>query len=403
MSLDSLKPTMQLKLTLLLYSFFCVQIAAFAQQLNLSPNAEVSVITVGPGSSLNDAFGHNAFRIKDQSLGLDLAYGYGEYDFDTPNFYLKFAQGKLNYLLSRVEFNRFHNFYRHQNRTLREQVLNLSPSEKQKLFDFLQHNYKLENRRYLYDFFYDNCATRIRDVVEKTSDTNITFHTPQGFESKTFRALIYEHVHKNSWGSLGIDVALGSVIDRPASPYEHMFLPKYIFEFFEQATKNGSESLVKETHTLYQQKKQHAPNDFWLSPLFIFSLIALIILGMTIRDYKNKTRAKVLDSFLFGITGSIGIMVLLLWFATDHTATAQNYNLLWAFPLNLWIMVKLFKKQVRPWVIRYLKFLVIMLCLLAFHWSVGIQVFAIGLLPLFIALCIRYIYLIYHFQQAKKE
>src|SRR5210317_404518 len=117
-----------------------------AQQITLSPDAEISVITVGPGTSLNDAFGHNAFRIKDTALGLDLTYGYGEYDFDAPYFYLKFAQGKLNYMISRIEFNRFYNFYVYQNRTMQEQVLNLSASEKQKLFDALETNYRPENR-----------------------------------------------------------------------------------------------------------------------------------------------------------------------------------------------------------------------------------------------------------------
>jgi hypothetical protein len=387
-----------MKLKLLFFAFFCVQITAFAQQLTLSPNAEISVITVGSGTSLNDAFGHNAFRIKDQALGLDLTYGYGEYDFDAPHFYLKFAQGKLNYLLGRIEFNQFYNFYVFQNRTMREQVLNLTPSEKQRLFDFLQNNYKPENRRYLYDFFYDNCATRIRDVLERTSDTKIVFTAPEGFQPKTFRKLIYECVNRNTWGSLGIDVALGAVIDKQATPYEHLFLPKYIFEFFGNATKNGSESLVRATRTIYQKKDKSSSNAFWFSPLFIFGIIGFIIVWITYRDFKNKIRNKLLDGLLFGITGILGVFILLLWLATDHTATAQNYNLLWAFPLNLLVLLQLFKKQVKPWLIRYLKFLLIMLALMAFHWVVGIEVFAIGLIPLLLAMCIRYIYLIHYFK-----
>ena len=370
-----------------------------AQQITLSPDAEISVITVGPGTSLNDAFGHNAFRIKDTALGLDLTYGYGEYDFDAPYFYLKFAQGKLNYMISRIEFNRFYNFYVYQNRTMQEQVLNLSASEKQNLFNFLQNNYKPENRRYLYDFFFDNCATKMRDVLEKTSDSKITFTAPENFEPKTFRALIHDHVNRNSWGSMGIDMALGSVIDQQATPYEHMFLPQYIFEFFETATKNGTEPLVKTSHTLYQKKDLKTSITFWFSPLVISSVIALLILGITYLDYKKKVRHKLVDILLFGITGIIGVLVLLLWVATDHTATAQNYNLLWAFPLNVWVMFKLRKSSVKPWVIRYLKFLVIMLALMSFHWIVGIEVFAIGLIPLLLALVIRYGYLIHFYNR----
>ena len=100
-----------MKLKLSLFIIFFTLVSTYAQQLQLSPEAKISVLTVGPGESLNDAFGHNGFRIKDNRLGIDVVYGYGEYDFDTPNFYLKFAQGKLNYLISRENFSNFYNRY----------------------------------------------------------------------------------------------------------------------------------------------------------------------------------------------------------------------------------------------------------------------------------------------------
>lgn len=395
----NLKPNLKLILKHFVLVLVLFQMSSFAQQLKLSPNTEVSVITVGPGTSLNDAFGHNAFRIKDPALGLNVTYGYGEYDFDAPHFYLKFAQGKLNYLLGKVGFNRFYDFYVYQNRTMEEQVLNLSANEKQNLFEYLENNYKPENRKYLYDFFFDNCATRIRDVLEKTSDTGITFNIPEGFQPKTFRNLIYECVDKNTWGSMGIDLALGAVIDKEATPYEHMFLPKYIFEFFGTATKNGSEKLVKESRTLYNKKEPKASNGFWTSPLALLSLMALILLWFTYKDYKNEQRNRVLDAVIFAFTGFIGIMILLLWFATDHTATANNYNLLWAFPLNLLAGIQLIKKQPKNWIRRYLKFMVIMLALLTLHWLVGIEQFAISLIPLLMALLVRYLYLIHYFKK----
>jgi hypothetical protein len=239
----------------------------------------------------------------------------------------------------------------------------------------------------------------MRDVLEANIDSDITFNTPDGFEPKTFRKLIHEHVNRNSWGSLGIDLALGSIIDKQATPYEHMLLPKYIFGFFEKATKEDSEKLVKASHTLYQKKEMKRSASFWSSPLFVFGLLGLAMLWLTFTDYKNKTRNKLLDALLFGITGIIGVLILLLWFATDHTATAHNYNLLWAFPLNLLLLVQLFKKQAKTWFVRYLKFLVIMLCLLSFHWMVGIELFAIGLIPLLMAMGLRYLYLIHYFKR----
>lgn len=369
-------------------------------QVNLSPTAEVSILTVGPGASLNDAFGHNVFRIKDPALGMDVVYGYGEYDFDTPNFYLKFAQGKLNYKISKDQFADFYYTYASiYDRTIKEQVLNLSLEEKENLYAYLVNNYKPENRRYLYDFFYDNCATRMRDVAKIAIEKDIQFQTPQDFQPKTFRRLIHDHTGRNNWGSFGIDIALGSVIDKKATPYEHMFLPTYIHQFLGTATVAANKELVKSSSVLYQARNPKDLGNFFTSPLFILGLLSALILYLTYKDYKRHKRTKWLDVTLFTITGLIGVIILLLWFATDHTATANNYNLLWAFPLNLLVIGQLLKPQASKWFTKYLKFLMILLCLLTLHWIIGVQIFAIGLIPFLLALAVRYVFLIYYFRE----
>ncbi len=387
---------MRLKLS---FCFFLLSLNFLAaQQFQLSPNAEISVLTIGPGASLNDSFGHNAFRISDKVQGLDLVYGYGEYDFDAPNFYLKFAQGKLNYLISRHNFSQFYDFYARSNRTIKEQVLNLPTSEKQDLFNYLENNYKPENRRYLYDFFYDNCATRIRDVAQTSTSNKIKFNNPADFEVQTFRKLIHEHVGLNSWGSFGIDIALGSIIDREATPEQHMFLPKYIHDFFAAATRD-SKDLVKSSSVIYQKQNIEDSSNFLLSPLFIMGILGLIILFITYKDYKNNERSVWLDILLFALTGLVGILLIFLWYGTDHTATGQNYNLLWALPLNVFMIGQLLRKQPKNWFRSYLKFLIIMLCLMTLHWIIGVQIFAIGLIPFIIALALRYFYLLRFFKQ----
>ena len=386
------------KTFLLLFLFLFFKLS-FAQQHQLSEAAEISVLTVGPGTSLNDAFGHSAFRIKDLSQGIDLVYGYGEYDFDAPNFYLKFAQGKLNYLISRTNFNRFYQVYTYYNRSIKEQVLNLSSTEKQKLYDYLVNNYKPENRAYLYEFFYDNCATKIKDVSNIVLNNAITFNKPKDFKEASFRTLIQNNLNRNSWGSLGIDLALGAVIDRNASPEDHMFLPENIYKFFKNATIKNNEPLVKESKTLYSKRETKITNSFFSSPLFIFGIIGLIILFITYQDHKNEQRTKWLDISIFAVTGLIGIVILLLWFATNHTGTHQNYNLLWAFALNILFIGQLLKPIPNLWFIKYIKLLVILLCLLALHWTIGVQVFAIGLIPFLIALFVRYIFLVKHFNK----
>lgn len=380
---------------LLLLCLFSFQISVSQM---LSPNAEISVLTIGPGTSLNDAFGHNGFRIKDNVQGVDVVYDYGRFPFNEPGFYLNFARGKLSYSIGKDTFNDIINFYTWQNRTIKEQNLNLSATEKQELYTFLLNNYKPENRAYLYDFFYDNCATKIRDVANSTLNNGISFQKPDDYQAQTFRTLIQNNLNKNSWGSLGIDIALGSVIDREASPEEQMFLPENIHRFFSKATLQNGEALVSNSVTLYTEKEKNTTSNLWTSPLTIMSLLALGILWLTYTDHKKNKRTKWLDITLFTITGLIGVFLLLLWFATDHSATAHNYNLLWAFALNAFVIGQLSRKQPKPWFSKYLKFLIIMLCLLVFHWLVGVQVFAVTLIPLLIALTIRYMYLIKYFK-----
>jgi len=326
--------------------------SSFSQSKRLSDEAEISVLTIAPGASLNDAFGHSAFRIKDKRFGIDLVYNYGIYDFNTPNFYTKFAQGKLNYLIGRNYYLDFYNSYVYQNRTIEEQTLNLSQTEKQQVFDYLENNYKPENRAYLYDFFFDNCATRIKDVLVKNIHSSITFNNPENFQPQTFRTLIQNQLDANSWGSVGIDIALGSVIDRPATPEEHMFLPKYIHTFFGEATLNTSTNpLVKSNKLVFKQKETKGSKQMLFSPFVIFSVLGILIISITYLDYKNQRRTKLLDILLFTITGLIGVFILLLWFATDHEATAQNYNLLWAFALNLFVLGQVAKQTPKLWFI----------------------------------------------------
>ncbi len=384
-----------MKKTVLFLFLLLASKLTYAQQNILSEQAEMSVLTIGPGTSLNDSFGHSAFRIKDPVKGIDVVFNYGVYDFNTPHFYTKFAQGKLNYLMGLNYYEDFFEAYTSQNRSIKEQVLNLSQTEKQKLFNYLLNNYKPENRAYLYDFFYDNCATKMKDVLQNVLNNAIVFNKPQDFQPKTFRTLIQENLYKNSWGSLGIDVALGSVIDKKTSAGEEMFLPENIHKFFEIARiKNTNKPLVKENKVLYKAVPMPKPTNFFTSPLVVFGIIGLFILYITYTDFKKHTRSRWLDVTLFSITGLVGVLILLLWFATDHKGTHQNYNLLWAFVLNIFVMGQVVRVNPSAWFVRYLKFLVILLCLLTFHWIVGVQVFAIGLIPLLIALLVRYVFLI---------
>jgi len=372
---------------------------AQSQYKQLLPDSRISVLTIGPGSSLNDAFGHNAYRVKDSLI--DIVFNYGVYDFDTPNFYTKFAQGKLNYKIDANYYEDFKASYIRQDRTIKEQVLNLTDDEKQQVFNFLSKNYEPANQYYLYDFFYDNCATKIKDVLVIALNNNIDFQIPESFENKTFRSLIQQNLDWNSWGSLGIDLALGSVIDRKASAIEHMFLPEYIYNFFGSALfkQDQAKSLIKNEQVIYKKKGANSSENFLVSPLFILGILSILILYITFKDCKGNKRSKWLDISIFVISGLIGITILLLWFATDHKATAQNYNMLWAFAINFFMIFQVMRTTPNQWFKKYIKFLIIMICLLILHWVIGIQRFAFALIPLLIAIVVRYIYLIKFYQK----
>ncbi|MEP2934967.1 MAG: DUF4105 domain-containing protein [Gilvibacter sp.] len=367
------------------------------QEIELSPKATVSVLTMGPGQSLYDSFGHSAIRLRDQGLGIDVVYNYGVYDFTDPNFYTKFAKGNMSYLLDRKPTAHFLSNYIDYNRWVKEQLLALSPKEAQQLFEFLENNLKPENRAYNYDFFYDNCATKVPEVIGKVISGGIIIDPTYLDEQKTFRTLIQENVHWNTWGSFGMDIGIGSVTDKIATANEHMFLPENVFLAFQKATRDeasGGIPLVMETKDLFVNNPIPPRGEGLKSPLVLFGLLGILILFFTYRDYKKQERSRWLDVSLAIITGVVGIILLLLWFATDHSTTANNYNVLWAFPFNVFIVLQLLKKQPKKWLGRYMRFLIILLALLTLHWIIGVQVFAKALIPLLVALALRYIYVV---------
>jgi len=379
---------------LLLFSLVLVQ----AQNSNLYESTQISILTIGPGTSLNDAFGHNGIRVT--TAYNDIVYDYGRFPFNDPNFYLNFARGKLLYSQGFNDYSQVVRFYQSQNRTIKEQILNLSVQEKEDMHNYLINNSLPENKDYLYDFFFDNCATKIRDVTEEIMVNKIVFNTPSSVGSLSFRNLIQQNLNWNSWGSLGIDVALGSIIDRTATPYEYMFLPEYIHLFFESATiEPTNEKLVNQSLLINTVSKEEINHSFVGSPIFILGIISILILWITYKNFKNGERSKWLDFSIFLITGATGVFILLLWFATDHTATAHNYNVLWASALNALLLPQVLKNTPSTWFVKYLKFLLILLCLLTFHWVLAVQGFAFALIPLLVALAIRYIYLVMFFSQ----
>jgi len=359
-----------------------------------SNNTVISVLTCDPGDELYSKFGHSAFRIQDFTNHYDVVYNYGVFDFNKPNFYTNFAKGKLYYRLDRAPYNYFYKQYQNENRAVKKQVLNLTITQKNKLIAYLENNAKPENATYQYDFFYNNCATKIRSILDEVFPNEIIFNDDHITTSYTMRDLINNNVPHNSWANVGINIALGSVIDVKATTNEYQFLPKYIFEAFNNATINNK-TLVKKSSTVLKTDKSKLKKDSFsiLSPYFILSCISILIIVITYFDYKKNKRNKALDFTLLLSTGIIGLLTLLLWFATNHNTTANNLNILWAFAPNIIIPFLLLSKNTLKWVSPYFKFLVVLLIGQIFIWAFKVEAFSYAMLPIFIALGIRYTYI----------
>ncbi len=381
------------------YLFIIILIVGGLQtkaQYKLSPKATISVITCGPGSELFSAFGHNAIRLQDPVLGIDKVYNYGTFDFNAPNFYLNFAKGKLIYQLSASDFKYFIYTYQYEKRWVKSQLLNLESNDVQSLYNFLENNAKPVNSSYQYDFFFDNCSTKIEEVLKAVLKQKVSFPNEHIQTSKTHRDLIADYTSKFKWGKFGIDLALGSVIDRETTTKEYKFLPDYIALGLEHAAifdGNDSEPLVLNEKIILQEENKNDVYSF-LSPSNIFLLISLLLAFITYKNFKTGVRTRWVDFVLYFTTGLIGIIVLLLWFATNHTSTYKNFNFLWAFAPNLMIAFYMLKTTIPKWVEYYNKLLILLLGLMLILWLSEVQVFNSALIPLIIALGLRYGYLI---------
>ncbi|MDP3360225.1 MAG: DUF4105 domain-containing protein [Lutibacter sp.] len=372
----------------------CFQLTA---QQKLTSEATVSVVTCGPGTDLYSAFGHSAFRVYDPLLKLDKIYNYGTFDFNKPNFYLNFAKGKLVYQLSTTRYGYFLQQFNYENRWVKTQELDLDDADVQAVYDFLENNAKPENMSYQYDFFYDNCSTKIEEVIKAVLKDKVTFNNNHITDQKSHRDLIAAYTAEEfKWGKFGIDLALGSVIDRQATAAEFKFLPDYIYLGFNNATINVEGKnipFVKAANNVLNEVKQPQPFSIF-QPFMVFLLISLFFIFKTYQDYTAKKRTKWLDFSLYFMTGVVGIVVLLLWFATSHTATYKNLNFLWAFAPNLAVSFFMFKKVLPKWFANYNKLLLVLLIIQAILWVLKIQVFNIAIIPILVMLFIRYGYLI---------
>lgn len=375
----------------------------FSQQL--STRSYISLITAAPGEDLYSVFGHNALRVRDDSLGIDWVYNYGTFSFEEPNFYLKFMRGKLNYILSVAPFDRFYLSYQYEQRALYEQILNLSQGQKQRLFDRLNENYLPENRAYKYDFFFDNCATRVRDIVKEVLADSLVYGSTHVSDEKTFRDLIDIYLEVTPWADYGIDLLLGNPTDAVAASEEYLFLPDFMDSAFQHSRiihQEGEKDLVL-SRTVILKLDRVSPQFSWFNPVSLNVFLLVVSLVLCVLGYFRGRRYAWFDKAVFTAIGLVGWLIVFLWFFTDHIATKNNLNLIWAWPLFFPFIFFLFREKWKT--LRLVVFVVFSMVLvgLLVSWNALPQALHPSLAWLFPALLLRSAFQVFYDVKLSKE
>lgn len=337
---------------------------------SLSEKAVVSVITCSAGEELYSAFGHSAIRFYAPEQNLDLIYNYGTFSFNTPDFYPKFIQGELDYYLSVNQFERFVQVYTKHDRAVYEQVLNLSTDQKRQIFKFLTNNYRPENRYYRYKFFFDNCATRVVDVFKDVLTDSVKIVYP--VQGASFRDKLNEQLRNKYWQELGVCLVLGAETDRLMTGKEYTFLPDYVYQTFDSSFRinNGIKEPLVEKTVKHNEAKTCEIIPRYKRPGYVFAGLLLIVLIMTFSEMRIKKHFYIFDFLLFTIVSLLGMLIIFLWFFTEHQMVDRNYNLLWASPFHLiFVVFFFFKKKARIYCWYFgIYSIILLISVLAWFW-----------------------------------
>jgi Domain of unknown function (DUF4105) len=329
--------------------FLMCLLTQFNARAQDSSRIRVSLLTCTPGDELYAIFGHSALRVIDSNSVTDIVYNYGTFNFDDDGFYLKFVRGKLLYYISVASFEDFKYDYQATNRGITEQVLNYSDSEKIAIQHTLIENLKEENKYYQYDFFFDNCTTRLRDLIVNSKHPRPILPAVRPADMR-FRQAIHEYLDKGNqqWSKLGIDILLGARTDRVMTASEQQFLPDNLMMALDSSENTN---MVLSSTNLYELPAMQSGKS-WFTPMVFFILLFVLFVVMDLLlGKKFPLLVNGMDGFLFFCTGMLGILLIFMWIGTDHSMTKNNFNLLWAWPTHL--ILSFFISAQKNWVKQY--------------------------------------------------
>ncbi len=312
-----------------------------------APSTEVWLLTYGPGQIYWQRFGHNAIWIRDPGLGLDHVFNFGFFDFEQENFFLRFLQGRLLYFSAAQPAQREFSGYIDENRSIRAQRLKLSPEQSLRLVEYLVDEIQPENRDYLYDYYTNNCSTRVRDALDLALGGTLAGRFRPVTGEQSWRDHTRRLTAGDFWFYLGLEIVLGAKIDQPVSLWDEFFIPSELaasLAAMELEGVDGLQSLVLEDVILYQSSLNPpplAPENWW--PRYLLMSMGLLAFAWLACSLLRVLNPLLLVQGWLLLSGLAGVLMLYFWFFTDHVAVGQNLNLLVFNPL--WWVVLYWKRH----------------------------------------------------------
>jgi len=332
-------PTKKILFTILLaLTGISQSVRVLAQEKPLSDSAYISLITVSPGEEIYAHYGHTAIRVADPKNGFDLVFNYGLFDFNSPNFLFRFVKGETDYLCGAYTYSDFLLEYQMENRNVTEQVLNLNPQEKESIWQALVKNIQPEFRTYRYNFFFNNCSTKPRDVIVRGIQGNVNYRSDLHFP--TLRSVVHHYTNSHPWTQFGIDLLIGAQADDSASLSDQQFAPELLFESFGTAVIIDDSAkirpLVLETRQAVSQDVSKLPKPSRLpGPVPVAWFLCLSVAACTLYEFLKHKHYQAVTAVLYGIFGIIGSIIAFMVLFSIHPTTHVNYLLLWLNPLQL--------------------------------------------------------------------
>ena len=354
-----------------------------AYRIEFFDSVEVSLLTCQPHDEVYSLYGHTALRWHDLRLGgLDLAFNYGVFDFKKPHFVARFVFGLTDYELGAYPYKYFVEEYRRFGSMVTEQVLNFTDEEKSAIHEALAINLRPENKIYRYNFFYSNCTTKARDIIEQCIKGNLKYTERKDY-TPTYREIIHSMTERNPWSRFGNDLLLGIKADQKTDLRQQEFLPYNLLYDFDHAQiyADGTyRPLVKERRIAVPAGVQIVQEGFPLSPLICAIILLVISLLLFLLEWRQKKVYVLWDIVLMLLTSTLGIVLTLMLFS-QHPTVSLNLQIILLNPLPLFFLWPVIRgRQTRYWKITAILAVLFLIGSIFQSYAEGIHVLALCLL-----------------------